>query len=54
MNCSELGIRHEPNPPKVGDDSPDMLDIKVWLDGESVEITGTIPLEDTDVVTTSS
>jgi DNA repair exonuclease SbcCD ATPase subunit len=32
----------------------DMLNIKVWLDGQSVEITGTIPVEDADVVTTSS
>jgi len=32
----------------------DMLNIKVWLDGSSVEITGTIPVEDADVVTTSS
>jgi len=31
----------------------DMLNIKVWLDGQSVEITGTIPVEDADVVTTS-
>jgi len=32
----------------------DMLNIKVWLDGQSVEITGTIPVEDADVVTKSS
>ena len=32
----------------------DMLNIKVWLDGKSVEITGTIPVEIADVVTTSS
>ena len=32
----------------------DMLNIKVWLDGQSVEVTGTIPVEDADVVTTSS
>ena len=31
----------------------DMLNIKVWLDGQSVEITGTIPVEESDVVTTS-
>ena len=28
----------------------DMLNIKVWIDGQSVEITGTIPLENADVV----
>ena len=32
----------------------EMLNIKVWLDGSNVEITGTIPVEDADVVTTSS
>jgi len=32
----------------------DMLNIKVWIDDQSVEITGTIPVEDADVVTTSS
>ncbi len=32
----------------------DMLNIKVWLDGSGVEITGTIPVEDADVVTKSS
>ncbi len=32
----------------------DMLGIKVWMDGENIEITGTIPVEDSDVVTTSS
>ncbi|MFC1943615.1 hypothetical protein ACFLWO_03445 [Chloroflexota bacterium] len=32
----------------------DMLNIKVWLDGEAIEITGTIPVEDADVVTKSS
>ena len=32
----------------------DMLNIKVWIDGLSVEIAGTIPIEDADVVTTSS
>ena len=32
----------------------DMLNIKVWLDGQSVEITGTVPVEDADVVTISS
>lgn len=32
----------------------DMLNIKVWIDGPSVEITGTIPLEDSVVVTKSS
>ena len=28
----------------------EMLNIKVWLDGQSMEITGTIPVEDADVV----
>ncbi len=32
----------------------DMLNIKVWIDGQSMEITGTIPVENADVVTTSS
>ena len=32
----------------------DMLNIKVWVDGPSVEITGSIPVKDSDVVTTSS
>lgn len=32
----------------------EMLNIKVWLDGSSVEITGSIPVKDSDVVTTSS
>ena len=32
----------------------DMLNIKVWLHGQSVEITGAIPVENADVVTTSS
>ncbi len=32
----------------------DMLNIKVWIDGQSVEITGTIPVEDPDVATKSS
>ena len=32
----------------------DMLNIKVWLDDHNVEITGTIPVEDADVVTKSS
>jgi site-specific DNA recombinase len=32
----------------------DMLNIKIWVDGSNVEITGTIPIEDTDVVTTQS
>ncbi len=32
----------------------DMLNIKVWLDSQSVEVTETIPVEDADVVTTSS
>jgi hypothetical protein len=32
----------------------DMLNIKVFVDGQSVEITGTIPVEDADVVTKSS
>ena len=31
-----------------------MLNIKVWIDGQSVEITRTIPVEDADVVTKSS
>lgn len=31
-----------------------MLDIKVWLDGEKVEITGVIPVENDTIVTTSS
>ncbi|MFC2003718.1 hypothetical protein ACFLV4_07265 [Chloroflexota bacterium] len=32
----------------------DMLNIKIWVDGSSVEINRTIPVEDADVVTTSS
>ncbi len=32
----------------------DMLNIKVWLDGQDVEITGTIPVSDGVIVTTSS
>jgi hypothetical protein len=32
----------------------DMLNIKVWVDDLRVEITGTIPIQDADVVTTSS
>ncbi len=32
----------------------DMLNIKVWIDGQNLEITGTIPVEDSEVVTTSS
>ncbi len=32
----------------------DMLNIKIWVDGSNVEITGTIPVEDSEVVTTSS
>ena len=28
----------------------DMLNIKVWLDGESVEITGVIPTEEDAIV----
>jgi len=32
----------------------DMLNIKIWIDGSNVEITGTIPVEDSEVVTTSS
>jgi hypothetical protein len=32
----------------------DMLNIKVGLDGQSVEITGSIPVKDEDIVTTSS
>jgi hypothetical protein len=31
-----------------------MLGIKVWLEGENIEITGTIPVENSDIVTTSS
>ena len=32
----------------------DMLNIEVWLDGEKVEITGSIPVENNTIVTTSS
>ncbi len=32
----------------------DMLGIKVWLEGENIEITGTIPVDDSDIVTISS
>jgi hypothetical protein len=32
----------------------DMLGIKVWVDGESVEITGGIPVEDDIIATTHS
>jgi hypothetical protein len=32
----------------------DMLNIKVWLDRQDVEITGTIPIADGVIVTTSS
>ncbi len=32
----------------------DMLNIKIWIDGSNVEITGTIPVEASEVVTTSS
>jgi site-specific DNA recombinase len=32
----------------------DMLGIKVWLDGYNVEITGTIPILESDIVTTQS
>ena len=32
----------------------EMLSIKVWIDGLDIEITGTIPITDADVVTTSS
>ncbi len=32
----------------------DMLNIKIWVDGSNMEITGTIPVEDSEVVTTSS
>ena len=32
----------------------DMLNIKIWIDGSNVEITGTIPVEDSEVVTTLS
>lgn len=31
-----------------------MLDIKIFIDGQGVEITGYIPIEDADVVSTSS
>ncbi|MGB8263721.1 MAG: hypothetical protein WCF70_07465, partial [Dehalococcoidales bacterium] len=30
----------------------DMLNIKVRIDGKSVEITGSVPMEDTTIVTT--
>ncbi|MFC1990189.1 hypothetical protein ACFLVW_06515 [Chloroflexota bacterium] len=32
----------------------DMLNVKIWVDGSNVEITGTIPVEVSEVVTTSS
>jgi hypothetical protein len=32
----------------------DMLNIKVWIDDQNVELTGSIPVEDTVVVTKSS
>jgi len=32
----------------------DMLSIKIWVDGSNMEITGTIPVEVSEVVTTSS
>ena len=32
----------------------DMLNIKIFIDGQRVEITGTIPVENADVVTNSS
>ena len=32
----------------------EMLNIKVWIDGLGVEITGSIPVEDAAIVTTSS
>jgi len=32
----------------------DMLNIKVWLDGENVEITGVLPTEDVAIVHTQS
>jgi len=32
----------------------DMLDIKVWLDGESVEVTGVLPVTDDVIVHTQS
>jgi len=32
----------------------EMLNIKVWLDGSNVEITGSIPVEDAAIATTSS
>jgi len=31
----------------------DMLNIKIWIDSSNVEITGTIPAEDSEVATTS-
>jgi len=32
----------------------DMLNIKIWVDGSNMEINGTIPVENSEVVTTSS
>jgi hypothetical protein len=32
----------------------DMLNIKVWIDGPTVEIAGSIPVKDADVVIISS
>ena len=32
----------------------DMLNIKVCIDGKSVEITGSVPIEDATIVTTQS
>ena len=32
----------------------DMLNIKIWIDGSNVEITGSIPVEHSEVVTKSS
>jgi hypothetical protein len=32
----------------------DMLSIKVWLDGDQVEVTGVIPVEDAAIAITQS
>jgi hypothetical protein len=32
----------------------DMLNIKVWLDGHDIEITGTLPIVEDAIVTTQS
>ncbi|MFC1982360.1 hypothetical protein ACFLV5_01005 [Chloroflexota bacterium] len=34
--------------------APDMLNIKIWVNGSNLDITGTIPVEGSEVVTTSS